>query len=174
MHGKEHLEIFDGLPTKRKLQMLTDLGRLSETVHGKISDLKQYHTRRLIVENCRPYDPHLQLLDALKSKGFLLAVASNSIRTTIIDMLTRAEIIHYFDAITSNEDVVNPKPDPEMYLSTFQKLSIMATEALILEDSDHGLKAAYSSGAHVLKIGTIADVNCDNVRNRLIEIGADL
>ncbi|MHC5782103.1 hypothetical protein [Aliivibrio fischeri] len=39
---------------------------------------------------------------------------------------------------------------------------------MIVEDNEHGLRAARASGAHVLKVETIHDVNFDNI-NRFIQ-----
>ena len=50
-----------------------------------------------------------------EKEGFMIACCSNSIRKTIEDMLTRANIIQYFDLILSNEDVDKAKPSPDIY-----------------------------------------------------------
>jgi beta-phosphoglucomutase-like phosphatase (HAD superfamily) len=41
---------------------------------------------------------------------------------------------------------------------------------LIVEDNENGLKAAYASGAHVLKVDSVEEVNFFNIRKRITEI----
>ena len=52
----------------------------------------------------------------------------------------------------SNEDVSCSKPDPEIYLAAFSKLSFAPEECLILEDNENGIKAAKGMAARQLQI----------------------
>ena len=50
------------------------------------------------------------------------------------------------------------------------KLKLRPDECLILEDNENGIKAANASGAHLLRINTVADVNYQNIKKRIIDI----
>lgn len=76
----------------------------------------------------------------------------------------------YLDLIVSNEDVSKGKPDPEMYLKAMSTLDVQADECLILEDNDHGIQAAVSSGGHLMKIGVPDDVTYQAIKSRIAEI----
>jgi HAD superfamily hydrolase (TIGR01509 family) len=101
-----------------------------------------------------------------------MAVCSNSIRKTMDVLLERSAITDYFDFYISNEDVKEAKPHPEMYVAAINRLGFNPDECLILEDNENGIKAAKASGAHLLVVGDINDVNLENITNRIAEIEA--
>jgi beta-phosphoglucomutase len=153
-----HLATFDGLPTRRKLEILSRSNGLPHGLSELIHALKQDYTMELIYTCCRPVFAHQYALSRLKHEGYEIAVCSNSIRDTVESMMRRAGLIDYIDLIVSNEDVTRSKPDPEMYLTTMERFGLRPEECLILEDNEYGLKAARDSGAHVLQVGSPADV----------------
>jgi beta-phosphoglucomutase-like phosphatase (HAD superfamily) len=57
-----------------------------------------------------------------------------------------------------------------MYIKAIKYFGLLPEECLIIEDNPNGLKAAYASGANVLKVETTDDVNFDNIINRIKEI----
>ena len=166
----DHLVTYDGLPTKKKLEMLSKERGLPKNLHQFINDLKQRYTLEIVNNNCYPLFVHRYALSKLKNEGYLLAVCSNSIRNSINVMLEKAEIINYFDLILSNQDVKLPKPNPEIYLKAIDKFGLNPKECLILEDNEHGIKAAIESGAHLLKVNTVNEVNYENILNRINEL----
>jgi len=147
---------------------------LPSDLHEFINELKQRYTMELVATRCRPQFSHQYALSHLKQDGYHLAVCSNSIRSSVEGMLERADLLRFLDFYISNQDVAAPKPDPEMYIKAQKKLGLDPTECLIIEDNEHGLKAARDSGAHVLQIGSVAEVNYTNIKNRieLIEGGS--
>ncbi len=151
----DHLVTYDGLPTRIKLEMLTLEKGLPVKLHSFINELKQMYTMEQIFLKCKPNFLHEHALSKLKAKGYKLAVCSNSIRRTVEIMLGKANIIHYFDFYLSNQDVKEPKPDPEMYITAIKRLNLKLEECLILEDNEKGINAALASGTHLLKINTI-------------------
>jgi len=167
----EHETVFDGLPTKEKLEILSQERGLSRSLHGFINEMKQIYTMEMVTTMCHPMFHHEFALSRLSNLGYRLAVASNSIRKTVSLMMEKSHLIKYLDFYLSNEDVTRGKPDPEMYTLAINKLELSPGECLIIEDNENGLKAAYASGAHVLKVDTVYDVNITNIKNRINEIG---
>jgi beta-phosphoglucomutase-like phosphatase (HAD superfamily)/dTDP-glucose pyrophosphorylase len=100
-----------------------------------------------------------EIFNILKNDGYLLACASNSIRKTVELVLNKLKIINLFDCILSNEDVENPKPSPDIYIKTMNRLNIIPEETLIFEDSDIGLLAARNSKANVIQVIDSVDLN---------------
>ena len=147
-----HLMTYDGLPSRKKLEMLTECRNFPLGLHQIVLDLKQKYTYRMAVNKCKPSFEHRQLLKKLSDSNIRLAVCSNSIKSTITSFLEFACIDKYFEFVLSNEDINEPKPSPEIYNLAISKLGLSKKNVLILEDSDHGLDAAYSSGAHVMQI----------------------
>lgn len=163
----DHLVTYDGLPTKKKLEMLTLERGLPRALHHFINDMKQEFTFQLGYAKCKPTFNHQYALSNLKARGYKMAACSNSIRKTMEVLFERAAIIEYFDFYISNEDVKEAKPNPEMYIAAINRLKLRPDECLILEDNENGIKAAKASGAHLLVVNDVSDVNLENITNRI-------
>lgn len=166
----EHIHTFDGLPTKKKLNMISEVTFLPQELHSFINQLKQKYTIGLVEQQCKPLFQHEYALSRLKREGYKIAVCSNSIRNTILQMMNKAELTQYLDVILSNEDVVNPKPDPEIYIAAMRKLNMKPHECLIVEDNKNGIRAAMASGGALLKVNDVYDVNYENIKRRILAI----
>src|SRR5262249_42410895 len=148
----EHLSDYNGLPTRKKLQMLSVEKGLPAALHNTLSQLKQVYTRDEILTKCRPVFEKEYLLSRLRKEGYRMAVCSNSIRESLHLMVQQSGLSGHFDFLVSNEDVSRPKPDPEIYATAMARLDVRPAETLIVEDSPHGLEAARRSGAHVCQV----------------------
>jgi beta-phosphoglucomutase len=164
----EHLTTYDGLPTKRKLRMLTVERGLPEALHGFLNSLKQQYTLELVATRCKPVFHHQYALSQLKAAGYKLGVASNSVRRTVEEMMERSDLMRYLDVMISNEDVSRPKPDPEMYVAALGRLGVRPDETVIVEDNENGVKAATAAGAHVLVVEGPDDVTLDAIQSRIV------
>jgi beta-phosphoglucomutase len=167
---EEHLKKYDGLPTKQKLKILTDEGRIPSRIHNLINNLKQKITYDYIQKECGPIYQHEYALSKLKRDGYKLGLASNSIRKTVELMLAKSNLDIYFDLILSSSDVKKPKPDPEIYISAIQKLSIAPEECLIIEDNEYGILAAKASKAYVMIVSNPWDVSYKNIIKKIGEL----
>jgi len=169
----DHLTTFDGLPTKVKLQMLSKKYYLPEQLHPFINDVKQSYTAELVYQRCHPMFHHQYALSKLKQEGYQIAVCSNSIRKTIELMMDRAGLMPYLDLIVSNEDVTKAKPDPEMYQTAIKKFGLKPEECVVVEDNPNGIQAGKASGAAVLEVATVFDVNYENIKRKIGECEND-
>jgi beta-phosphoglucomutase len=160
----DHLVTYDGLPTKKKLEMLTLERGLPKGLHQFINDLKQIYTMEMIFQKCKPVFYHEYALSRLKAEGYRLAVASNSIRQTVELMMEKSNLARYMDLMLSNQDVSKPKPDPEIYNTAIARLGLKPEECLIVEDNQNGIKAAQASGANVMIVSSVEDVNYTNIK----------
>jgi HAD superfamily hydrolase (TIGR01509 family) len=167
-----HLATFDGLPTRTKLDMLTKSRALPQGLHGFINTMKQKYTVDMVRQRCHPVFQHQYALSRLKNAGYKLAVCSNSIRQSLELMMQRAGLDRFLDLMISNEDVSKPKPDPEMYVSAISKLGLTPAECLIVEDNEHGIRAARASGAHVMVVGDPNDVTHERLQAAIESVGA--
>lgn len=163
----EHLAVYDGLPTRRKLEMLSQSRHLPRSLHGFLNEVKQRETLKLTVQRCKPQFHHQYALSQLKREGYGIAVCSNSIRATIAAMMERSALLPYLDFFNSNEDVAKPKPDPEIYTSAISRFGVEPHECLIIEDNDHGIQAARAAGAHVMVVRTVNDVTYDRIKQEI-------
>lgn len=161
---EEHLTTFDGLPTRVKLNMLSEKSSLPYGLHDFINEMKQEYTYELVHQFCKPKFEQERALSKLKSEGYLLAVASNSIRCSVSLMMNKSKLEKYLDFQASNEDVAKPKPHPDIYLYCMERFKLKPTECVVVEDNENGIRAARASGAHVLVVNSVEDVNYRNIR----------
>jgi beta-phosphoglucomutase len=152
---EEHETTFDGLPTKVKLEILNESGRIPAHLNSTISAVKQERTLREIARECYPRVEQLLMMSWLKERGFKIAVATNSIRATAEVMLKSAGLFGYLDALVTNEDVKVSKPDPEMFALTAVKLGVEPKECLVIEDHEYGLRAAELAGCKFVKVDAV-------------------
>ena len=170
----DHITTFDGLPTSKKLEMLTIERGLPKELCSFINKVKQKNTMDEVILKCKPNFLHEYALSRLKAEGYILCLCSNSIKKTISTMLEKARIHDYFDLIISAEDVLKCKPDPEMFLNAIERFNIDPSEAIIIEDNEHGIKAALSTGAHLLAVENVNEVNYFNIINKIHAINKGL
>ena len=163
---EEHLNKYDGLKTNEKLKLLTISKGLPLSSYNDIWLKKQ----QLTIEELKKIKPNSVLKNTIKElvkENYKLAVCSNSIRKTILTVLSKLDIIEYFDYIVSNEDVNNSKPHPEMYWKTISYFGFLPKETLIIEDSPFGLLAANRSNSNVMRVISPNDVTYFNINKHI-------
>ena len=162
----EHLSKYDGLKTNQKLEMLTKEKGLPTKLYKQVWDEKQ----RLTLKKLSDLKPSTQLqvcMGILVNEGYKIACCSNSIRKTVLTVLSKLGIIEYFDLILSNEDVKNSKPHPEIYWKAISMMGCLPEETLVVEDSPFGLLAASRSKSHVMRVESPKDVTYNNIFKHL-------
>jgi HAD superfamily hydrolase (TIGR01509 family) len=169
----DHITTYDGLPTRRKLEMLSIERGLPVQLHAFINEMKQAYTMEMVHTQCKPRFVHEYALSKLKAMGYKLGLASNSIRTTIEVMMQKAMLAQYIDVQISAEDVAKAKPDPEIYIKAMDRLGVNPSECLIVEDNENGIASARASGAHVLVVREVDDVNLENILKMIKKIDSE-
>jgi HAD superfamily hydrolase (TIGR01509 family) len=158
INWNDHLGKYDGLKTNQKLEMLTREKNLPINSYAEVWRKKQELT--LLKLNHLQKSPQLiACMSKLVEDGYKLAVCSNSIRRTVLTVLSKLEIIQYFDLILSNEDVMTSKPHPEIYWKAMSKMGVLPEETLIVEDSPYGLLAASRSRASVFRVASPKEIS---------------
>lgn len=160
---EEHLAKYDGLPTRKKLEKLTNEKGLSREKHNDIWKEKQKVTTEVISDIVKYDERMVSILKLLKEDGYTIYCASNSIMSTIRTMLDKIGCLKHIDFIISNEDVSNPKPHSEIYLRCMVEAGVNPKETLIIEDSHLGRKSAHESGGNVLGVIGPHEVTTDNI-----------
>src|SRR5579885_1296256 len=146
---EQHITEFDGLSTYQKLNKLHIDRGLSKDSIDQIFELKQKLTENAINNCLARNDKLINTFSKLKEEGYIIYVASNAIRKTIVNGLKKIGIYDLIDRIFSNEDVKNTKPHSEIYLQCMLAAGVNPDETLIIEDSPNGKTAAIKSGAIV-------------------------
>lgn len=103
-----------------------------------------------------------QIMDVFVEQ-FLIDFVAN----TIDIMMQKASLDKYLEFYISNQDVTHGKPNPEMYNKAIDRMGLDPKECMIVEDNENGIKAARASGAHVMIVQSVEDVNYENIQQHL-------
>ncbi|HLZ56936.1 MAG TPA: HAD-IA family hydrolase [Ktedonosporobacter sp.] len=88
----------------------------------------------------------LDYLTTAKRLGLRIGLASSSSREWVAGHLSRLGLYAYFDVLCCGDEVVHRKPYPDVYLAVLKALDTPANQAIALEDSATGLRAAQQAG----------------------------
>jgi HAD superfamily hydrolase (TIGR01509 family) len=164
---QEQAETFEGMTTRSKLDILTYTRGLPKELHEYVWNLKQQYSAAMFED--LPIDEELVgLFKHISNHGIVIGVASNSIRQTLTNCLQALGVWQYVDVSLSNEDVKNPKPNPEIYNLCMLMLGTVPSSTIVFEDSEIGRAAARQSGANLVEVESRKDLTIEFVQ-RMIE-----
>ena len=155
---KDHLAVFDGMPTNKKLEILEQTKGLNPDNFENIWKSKQKYTNAYL-DTIEKNNELINNLKKLKESKIKIVCASNSIESTVVKVLKKLGIFELFDMILSNEDVKNPKPHPEIYWKPMMEYGISPENTLVVEDSPIGRLGARLSSANTLFVEESKDLN---------------
>ena len=180
---KEGLDISDdffystfGMPNNRIIPML--LGRNpSPQQLNWLSEWKEQFYRQLISDKLTLDDSVERLLADLRKNGFHLAIGSSAPKANLDLIRARLRLDEYFDAYVTCEDVTEGKPSPQTFLKAAEKLSILPSNCVVVEDAVQGVEAGKAAGMVVVAVTTTrsrADlVKADLIFDSIAEIKAE-
>ena len=160
---EDHVSIYDGLPTSRKLELLTQNKGLPVELYEQIWNKKQELTLKIFSESVSKDYELIGYFQQLIDAGYKIAVASNSIRNSVKIILLRLGLLEFVDVYVSNEDVVRNKPFPEMYWKCMTTLGALPNDTVIIEDSHIGRQGALDSKCHLIPVENRKDLNQSKV-----------
>jgi HAD superfamily hydrolase (TIGR01509 family) len=140
------------------LETMLDRPGEGEALADELHDLVMVEARAGVP----PRPGALELIDALRADGVPLAVASNSRREFVERVLEGAGLLNgRFEAIVTADDVAEPKPAPDLYLSACSALGAAPERSAALEDSPVGVASARAAGLYVVAVPYFADTAID-------------
>lgn len=118
-----------------------------EAVRRRADELELAHVRARGV----PIKPGLlPVLERLRRAGLKMAVATSSRRAIAEEYLINAGVFKYFDLLVCGDEVTRGKPDPEIFERAAAALNCATGHALMLEDSENGLRSAIAAGGQAV------------------------
>ena len=165
--ANEHQTTYDGLPTKKKLEILNKKKIVEQKFNKKINLYKQKITARLIAKKVK-FDKKIYNIFFELSKKYTLAIATNARSATLKSCIKVLKIKKFCSFTISCDQINKPKPHPEIYLRCIIKLGLKPKEVLVLEDSHYGRMSAKDSGCELLPIKKIKDVNLKDIQKVLL------
>ncbi len=136
---------------------LDDAARIlqAQGVRMDVAGIVRHLTDEVLASLARdgvPFRPGARaLLQSLKNAGVKTALVTMSMRRmaqTVVDLID----FDAFDVVVAGDDVTRPKPFPDPYLQASAALGIDPRDAVAIEDSPNGLRAAVASGAVTLGV----------------------
>ena len=159
----EHSNIYDGLTTIEKINILLNKKKINKKNIDKIIKFKKKNTEKYLKKSIKFSKKIFKMFEELH-KTYKIAIATNAITSTLDMCINRLKISKFIDFKISNEELKFPKPHPEIYLRCLINLNSRPKETIILEDSHHGREAAKESGCNIFPVKKLSDVNIKNVK----------
>ncbi len=114
---------------------------------------KKVEAQLRLAKHVKLFEGTIDLLNSLRYK-VRMALASMNNRAVIDRLLTQKEVNRYFDVIIAVEEVLHPKPNPEIFLKCAQRLRCRPENCVVLEDSIFGIQAAKNAIMKCIAIST--------------------
>lgn len=148
---------------------------ISDADIQRIADFKESTYRALVRDRgISPLPGVLHWLNALQNAGWKQAVASAAPRANVDTIVEVMGIAHFFDALTSAEDVTRGKPDPQVYLVAASRVGATPSRAIVIEDAPAGVEGAKRAGMKRIGVrSSHGELEADIVVDSLTELGHD-
>lgn len=119
---------------------------LEDSVSDLIAEMN--HRREVMTEKegIKTIKGVRELINFLKEKGYRLGVASSAPQTEILSNLEKIGLSEAFAIKLSGDEVVKPKPEPDVFLRVAELLEVEPSDCLVIEDSRNGSRAAKAAG----------------------------
>ncbi|MDR1692547.1 MAG: beta-phosphoglucomutase [Oscillospiraceae bacterium] len=111
-------------------------------------------TYKTLLQAMTPADLAGEVLSALRTlreRGYKLAIGSSSRNAKLI--LEKIGLAGFFDAVSDGNNIVNSKPDPEVFLKAAEFLGVSPAACAVVEDAGAGIEAAHRAGMKAAAIG---------------------
>lgn len=149
---EEYKRHYAGMPSDANARTLVARFQLDISASG-LFEKKNNVTRNYLSHGAFPLMPGAQTsLDFLHENGFQLAVVTGAGREGIDSTIRGHALEKYFSTIVCKDDVVHSKPSPDCYLLALKQLGLSASQAISIEDTEHGVASATQAGIRCLAV----------------------
>ncbi|MBI3397096.1 HAD family phosphatase [Candidatus Woesebacteria bacterium] len=93
----------------------------------------------------------------IRSTDIPTALATSNDWWMCEEVLEKFNLEEYFDVVTTGEEVGHKKPNPDLFLTTADKLGVSRSGCLVFEDAEAGVTAALRAGMKVVGVVTDPD-----------------
>jgi beta-phosphoglucomutase len=142
-----------GRPATDTIRIL--LGKqVKEEEIEKFASQKETWFRSLMEQDFREVPGATEFIILLKKAKFKLAIATSADKENLAFNMRHLQIERYLDLIMTADHITHPKPHPEIYLKTAEKLGVSLEECIVFEDSKSGVASAKAAGMKVILVMT--------------------
>lgn len=144
---------FNGRTSRDVLQLLFGRPLTDAEVHDFTEEKEELY-RELYRPHLRPVTGCIPFLENLKAHGVKLAVATSAPLSNLQFTLDGAGLAPFFEVVVYGAMVKRGKPDPEIYLTTAEKLGVDPARCVVFEDALLGIESARRAGMTVVALTT--------------------
>jgi HAD superfamily hydrolase (TIGR01509 family) len=137
-----------------KLEVMLGRPGEGEALMDELHELVMEEARKEVA----PRPGAVALVDALNAAGIPIAVASNSQRAFLDQVLRSSGMAGRFAITVAGDEVPNPKPAPDIYLEACRRLGADPAASVGLEDSPTGAAAAKAAGLTVIGVPYLPEI----------------
>lgn len=120
--------------------------------YDALGDEKEAAYREIIRLDFPAMDGASELIAALHAAGATLAVGSSAPPENVDVVMKNLPGAEHIAAATHGKEVSRGKPDPEVFLTSADKIGIAPTQCVVVEDAPAGVAAGKAAGAKVIAI----------------------
>ncbi len=160
--GKTNREILPTVFDEITDERIVELGNRKESLY-----------REFFLPERRPLAGVIEFLEAAQSLGVKMAVATAAPVGNMEFVLDGLDLRRFFDAITTADDIINGKPDPEIFLRSAEKLRVEPANCIVFEDAVGGFEAAHRARMKSIGIATVNSVEEILRLDSVVEAHAD-
>ena len=143
----DYVKDYPGKQLKVSLQFIKEHYHLDYDIEEKFQLFHRLETQFMQEDGVALKKGAKELLQYLKNHHYQIALATSSLPSRACHILDMHHILSYFDEIICGSDVQRGKPYPDIFLKACENLGVSPQEAIVLEDSEAGIQAAYD--AHI-------------------------
>lgn len=128
--------------------------QLSDEDRRRHSEELEEKFRTVFRPHAKPLAGLERLCAEIQCAAIPMAVASSAMTKNVEFIVDALGFRRYFRALVTGDEVVRPKPDPEIYLKAAAKLEIEPGACVAFEDSFVGVEAAKRAGMKCVAIAS--------------------
>ena len=98
------------------------------------------------------YEGIRSLLSQLHDRGTAIALATNAYRISALESLEHLGIASLFDAVACHDDVIHPKPAPDMLYRILEELHIPKESTVFVGDGPRDEEASEAAGIDYIMV----------------------
>lgn len=143
---------YAGMSTVKAFRQIFETNRqvIDEALLQELVQQKRKLANKLFQTHLKPVPGAVEFIAYLAQHPFRLFVASSGSKMNVNAGVDLLGIRPYIEAVITAEDVINAKPDPEIFLKVIGDHSLEKDASLILEDAYSGIRAAKNAGIDVI------------------------
>ena len=120
----------------------------------------------MAIEEGVPLKPGVyEILKYLKDKDFKVALATSALSERAFKQLRQAKVESFFNAVVCRDEVIETKPNPEIFLKAAKKLMVEPEECIVIEDSSAGIEAAFKAGMIPIHVVDLKEADENIIRS---------